>query len=120
MSSTLTTQWTTAHGKLLLGVAMDPHEIGQRIAEARVRKGWTQMEFAIEAHVSISTVTRWEGGKLPPVRELIRAAGVLGIAPERLVEPSPTSESEVHALRGEIAGVREIVERVEKLLRASG
>ena len=109
MSSTLATQWTAAHGKLLLGVAMDPHEIGQRIAQARVSKGWTQMDFAIEAHVSLSTVTRWESGKLPPVRELIRVAGVLEVAPEELVEPNPTPDSELHHLREEVAEVKEMV-----------
>lgn len=66
---------------------MDPRVIGQRIAEARNKRGWTQLQFALEANVSPSTVARWEGGKLPPVRELIRIAEVLGIAADRLVEP---------------------------------
>lgn len=102
----MTTQWTTAHGKLLLGVTMEPNEIGQRIAQARVSKGWTQMDFAYEAHVSLSTVARWERGSLPPVRELIRIAGVLEIAPESLVEPNLTPDSELHSLREEVAEVK--------------
>lgn len=120
MSINATTQWTAAHGKLLLGVTMEPHEIGQRIAQAREARGWTQMDFAVAAHVSMSSVGRWEHGKLPPVRELIRIAGVLEIAPEELVGPSPSSELEAHALREELSKVREVVERVERLLLASG
>lgn len=103
MSSHTTTRWTPPRGKLLLAVAMEPHEIGQRIAEARTRKGWTQMAFALQANVSMSTVTRWEGGKLPPVRELIRIAGILEVEPESLVEPNPTPDSELQHLREEVA-----------------
>jgi transcriptional regulator with XRE-family HTH domain len=35
------------------------------------------LEFALKAHVSPSAVTRWESGKLPPVRELMRIADLL-------------------------------------------
>lgn len=88
---------------------MDPKEIGKRIKAARERKGWTQMTFALEASVSISTITRWERGELPPVRELIRIAGVLEIEPEQLVELEASAEDQVAALRGEVAEVRAMV-----------
>jgi len=55
------------------------------------RLGWTQQQFAWEAHVSMSTVQRWEGGRLPPLNELTRIAGLLGIPFDELVEPRPTS-----------------------------
>lgn len=50
------------------------------------------MVFAREANVSLSSVQRWERGDLPPVRELIRLAGVLGIDTEQLVELEPNGE----------------------------
>src|SRR5690242_2765177 len=94
MSCIASSQWTRAHGTLLLAVSLDPKEIGQRIAHARAQKGWTQLAFALEADVSPSTVTRWESGKLPPVRELMRIAELLGVSPEELVEPDDAGRSD--------------------------
>lgn len=87
MSSNVATQWTRTHGKLLLAVSLEPKDIGRRIASARDAKRWTQVQFALEANVSPSSVARWEAGLLPPVRELIRIAGVLDVEPDWLVEP---------------------------------
>jgi transcriptional regulator with XRE-family HTH domain len=64
---------------------------------ARERRGWTQMAFAHEANVSMSSVQRWEKGALPPIRELIRLAGVLGIDPENLVEIAPSGDEQIVA-----------------------
>ena len=63
-----------------------PTEIGQRIKAARKRKRWTQLEFALEANVSPATVQRWEAGKLPRVRELIRVAELLDVSTDELVQ----------------------------------
>jgi transcriptional regulator with XRE-family HTH domain len=76
-----------AYGRLLFAVStIDPKEIGERIAAARNRKGMTQLDLAYKASVSPSSIQRWEAGRLPPVRELIRLAGLLEIDPEELVE----------------------------------
>lgn len=72
------------------------------------------MDLAREANVSLSSVQRWERGELPPVRELIRLAGVLGIEPEELVELEPNGSDQIAALRGEVA---ELHEMVQELLR---
>lgn len=97
-------------------MSIEPQEIGKRIKTARERKGWTQMDLANEASVSMSTVQRWERGDLPPVRELIRLAGVLKIEPEQLVEIAPTPEAQIAAamaaLQGEVAVVREMVAKL--------
>lgn len=97
MRSMATTQFTRTHGRLLLAVALDPKEVGRRIKAARKRRGWTQLELATQhAHVSPSTVARWEAGKLPPVRELMRIADVLDVPAESFVEP-PQADSDVNA-----------------------
>jgi DNA-binding transcriptional regulator YiaG len=88
-----TTQFAANHGKLLLAVTLDPKEVGQRIAAARKAREWTQMAFAYEAKVSMSTVARWEAGRLPPVRELMRIADVLGVSANQLVEPPDVDET---------------------------
>ena len=110
----VTTHWTATHGTLLLAVAMEPKEIGKRIAAARQRKGWTQLKFALEANVSPSTTQRWEGGQLPPVRELMRIAELLDVEPEVLVEIEPTSDDQLEKLREEVAALHR---DVAKLLR---
>lgn len=90
VTSIARSQFTATHGKLLLAVALTPKEVGERIKRAREAKGWTQLELALEAHVSPSSVTRWESGKLPPVRELMRISMILEVAPEDLVEEIPS------------------------------
>jgi transcriptional regulator with XRE-family HTH domain len=109
-----------AYGRLLLAVStIDPKEIGKRIAAARGRKGWTQLTFAAEANVSPSSIQRWEAGRLPPVRELIRLAGLLEIDPEQLVEiaDGPTNlEAVLERVEEVQAEVREVRGLVESLL----
>lgn len=105
----MTTQKGRSFRTLLLAVSIEPQEIGRRIAAARERKGWTQMKFAQEANVSLSSVQRWERGDLPPVRELIRLAGVLDVETDSLVEVEPTAEGQMALLRAEVAEVREMV-----------
>jgi transcriptional regulator with XRE-family HTH domain len=68
-------------------MALEPKEIGRRIAAARDAKGWTQLDLAYEAGKSPSTISRWERGELPTVRELMRIAGILEVPAEQLVEP---------------------------------
>jgi len=68
-------------------MTLDPKEVGRRIAAARDAKGWTQLAFALAADVSPSTIQRWEGGKLPPVRELLRIADLLELEADLLVTP---------------------------------
>lgn len=82
---------------LLLAVAIEPQEIGSRIKEARLRKGWTQLDLALEAKVSVSSVQRWEAGELPPIRRLMKLAPLLGISVDALVESdeNPTTPADL-------------------------
>lgn len=125
MASIADRHWTRAHGTLLLAVALEPKEIGKRIASARRRKGWTQLVFALEADVSPSTVQRWEAGLLPPVRELMRIADLLGVEPEELVELEPTTELQIERITKELRDhlddqhdeIRRQFEALQELLR---
>lgn len=99
MARQSTTQIAETYGTLLLAVSIAPSEIGGRIKRAREGKGWTQMVFAQEANVSMSSVQRWERGDLPPVRELMRISDLLGVATEELVEPEEAAQSSEEILR---------------------
>jgi transcriptional regulator with XRE-family HTH domain len=101
---------------------LEPKEIGRRISAAREKRGWTQMRFANEANVSMSSVQRWEAGKLPPVRELMRLAEVLGIPTEDLVEPEENVETLAairEQLSAEVARFGKLNDRLEARLRES-
>ncbi len=92
-------------------MSLNAQEVGRRLAKAREAKLWTQLEFAAAANVSPSTIQRWEAGKLPPVRELIRVAGLLDIDAEQLVE-APAEEDRPQAVL-----LREVSVSVEEGLR---
>lgn len=92
-------------------MSLAPAEIGARIKEARNRKGWTQLQLALEAGVSPSTVTRWERGGLPPMRELIRLATVLEVPAEELVDPAPSGNGTIESAR-----LEQLEARVEEAL----
>lgn len=120
MTHIVTTQKSPHFPKFLLAVALEPAEIGKRIAAARKRRGWTQLQLSYEANVSPSTVQRWESGRLPPVRELMRLADVLGVQAEEFIEPSeedqPTSV-QLADLRAQVSAVVDSVDRIETLLQ---
>jgi transcriptional regulator with XRE-family HTH domain len=112
MSSIAATQFPRKQGKLLLAVALVPKEVGRRIARARDRKGWTQFTFAQEASISPSTVARWEAGKLPPVRELMRVADLLEVPVDELVEPPENAQElgvRLDRLEAGVAELRELL-----------
>lgn len=67
-------------------MALEPREIGRRIAVARKRKGWTQLDFAYQSGVSPSAVQRWERGDLPRIKRLMEVAALLEIPVDALVE----------------------------------
>lgn len=112
----MNTQKGRSFRTLLLAVSIEPQEIGQRLRAARERVGWTQMKFAQEANVSLSSVQRWERGDLPPVRELIRLAGVLEIDPEQLVELEPTGDARLAELEKQVEEQGAKLDRVLAIL----
>lgn len=102
---------------------VEPREIGRRIKRARLAKHWTQLEFALAANVSPSTVARWEAGKLPPVRELIRVGEVLGVDADYLVDAelddtATESEAALQAVLEEVSAMRAEVRQRDQMLAA--
>lgn len=49
-------------------------EIGEKIAEKRKEKGWTQKELAEKLYVSDKNVSKWECGRSVPVVVTLVAA----------------------------------------------
>ena len=119
-------------------MALAPEEVGKRIESARKRRYPSHQDFAdamserLGHRVNLRTVQRWQKGRdpktgkswLPRLPTLMEIADLLGEPRSYFVEDETPDaavfDSEVRALRGEIADVREIVERVERLLRTSG
>jgi transcriptional regulator with XRE-family HTH domain len=97
ISHDVSTQNARTFSTLLLAVSLAPREIGERIRLARERKGWTQLNFAIEAGVSPSSVQRWEAGKLPRVRRLMELAELLDVEVSEFIEPVSDRDAEMNA-----------------------
>jgi transcriptional regulator with XRE-family HTH domain len=62
--------------------------IGQKIAELRKQRGWTQEELATRLNVSAQAVSKWETDQsLPDVSLLVGLAGLLGVSVDGLLKP---------------------------------
>jgi len=67
-------------------------DIGRRIAELRVEKGWTQADLAEALGIAVQNVARMEQGRQDfRVRTLVRVAVTLGCEPGRLWDRPTTS-----------------------------
>ena len=61
-------------------------EIGQRLREARISKGWTQRELADRANTYHSNVSHWESGRYDIYAwALARLAIPLGVSTDWLL-----------------------------------
>ena len=88
---------------------------GQRIVEARMRKGWTRVELAGEMGVSRDRLAKWERGEsAPPLDMLIALHGALGGSLHELVtgEPPPKTVVLSPAQREELEGHLEALDRL--------
>lgn len=66
-------------------------EIGDRIAKLRLNKNMTQAQLADSAGVSLSTVSRVEGGNSSQISNLVRILRALGLLENmELLIPEPT------------------------------
>jgi transcriptional regulator with XRE-family HTH domain len=92
-------------------MALTPEEVGLRIREARIARGWTHEELARRAGVNWRTVQRWQKGNLPRLPTLLRLADILGVPEGHLVEPE-SSLKDLEDLRRQLD---ELAGRVETL-----
>ena len=84
----------------------DPwYKIATTIREARIRAGFSIVQFANELDVSRSTVHNWESGKPVPINRCAQIASVLSLQPEEVLRihpysalPEPEPEAEAHAI----------------------
>lgn len=108
----------------LLVMALAPEQVGARLRQARLAKGWTHEEFAAQAGVNLRTVQRWQQGvdpktgqsTLPRLGKLMELADLFELPRSYFVEaddPAATMgeilerlgglESELRELRRELA-----------------
>lgn len=93
---------------------LTPEEVGIRIREARLARGWTHEELAQRMHANWRTVQRWQKGKLPRLQTLLQLADVLGVPQSYFVEREH-SLATVDDLR---ARVDDLARRVDTLAEA--
>ena len=79
-------------------------ELGRRMTEARLAKGWTQAQLAQETGVSKSTIERLEAGGSSQLTNLLRSLRALdrldGL--ERLLPEPPPSPIDLLQRRGKL------------------
>ncbi len=96
-------------------MTLAPEEVGERIRQARLAKGWTHERLAREIGVGLRTVQRWQKGRnpkdgkswLPRLGTLMRLADVLEVPSSFLVE----SELDLASV-GDLAQRLDTVERM--------
>ena len=107
---------------LLLLNVFEPERIGARIAIARTEAGVTQEELADLIGVSTRSLQGYEAGDVKPYRRLQEIAAALNRPVAWFLHGGDdvAEDSELHHIREEVSEVKEIVEREERLLQASG
>lgn len=102
--------------------------VGDRIRNAREKKGWLQKELARRVHVEPQTVSNWERGVTTPDldklealgRELDHPVSYFLLSPEEEKVGDSASAAEIQRLRERVedvhAEVREVRGLVERLL----
>ena len=69
-------------------------EIGEKIAEKRKEKGWTQKELAEKLYVSDKNVSKWECGRsVPDIFYLKQLADVFGVTVDYFIDQSDVKEA---------------------------
>lgn len=89
-----------------------PGRFATEVRRARRRRGWSQLELAERADISVNHVGLIERGRrVPSIDVALRLASALGVTLDRLVHGSPqrwASEATTH-LRALPPGVRRVV-----------
>jgi transcriptional regulator with XRE-family HTH domain len=91
-----------------------PEQVGQRIREARLARGWTHEQLARRMDVNWRTVQRWQKGNLPRLPKLVQLADVLGVPQGYFVE----AEDSVATLNDLRARIDDLAAHVDALALA--
>ena len=60
--------------------------LGNRIAELRMARNWTQVQLAQKLHVSKQTVSNWENNNiLPSIELLLKLSGLFSVSTDYLL-----------------------------------
>ncbi len=90
---------------------MDSEKMGRFIAERRRAAGLTQLELAIQLHITDKAVSRWERGlSRPDIGLLPQLAEILGVTINDLV----MAEHSCETASAENVGVKEVLHYAEK------
>lgn len=100
------------HFATLLAMALAPEEVGLRIRQARLQKGWTHEELARQMDANLRTVQRWQTGDLPRLTTLMRLADVLGVPSSYFVEFEDRDEA-LRELSGQVAELAVVVRNLQ-------
>jgi transcriptional regulator with XRE-family HTH domain len=80
---------------------VDMHDLGQRLAQARERCGWTQQQLAQRSRIGQNQISRLESGKKSSVeiQTLASLARVLGVTLDYLagMQAEEDTDDEEHA-----------------------
>ena len=98
-----TSKHTQPHHVVFLGVKRNDRrrvekaeniiaDVGQRIAEIRRERGWTQQDAADKLKMEPQSIQRIERGTNLTIRSLVRIARLLGVPTIALFEPPKTRE----------------------------
>jgi transcriptional regulator with XRE-family HTH domain len=119
---------TPAHKGRVPCIGIDLNGIGQRIREARSRRGWSQNELASRAAVKQPTLQRIEAGlrQDPSIRTIAALAAALGMTIDSLVDQTPAvatpqadaSQLAFDAIEELTRHVAEVEERLDSRIRA--
>lgn len=124
--------WTRRNAGVSVLLAMDEHrkQAGQRLAQLRDARGWSQEDLARRADVSTKTISRFENGRHDgrrgTVRQIVEALGVeesdlLGPPPDPLGLAGPSQLDRIELALADhgsqIAEIKGLRDDVKKLAR---
>jgi Zn-dependent peptidase ImmA (M78 family)/DNA-binding XRE family transcriptional regulator len=97
---------------------IDPHLLGERLADARRARGLTQIQAATELGVARTTLTAMEkGGRRPRPTELVALARLYGRTVGSLVAPPPPGPGFVVQFRAAHGAAADTAPRIEDVER---
>lgn len=111
------------HFATLLVMALDPKEIGERIASRRKELGWTHQRLADVMNVELRTVQRWQEGidaqgksLLPRLHTLMDLAEKMGVERSYFVEGQAAPDTQPGLLKDVADGVEQLERSSEDVL----